>query len=93
MFSPDITRSMMPLNDSQCYETDFHLNLKSLRFLVAEIWLILYLTFIVNWGLGRIQKKKYVNGLRPQALIAFGFNSTSQLVIGYHWLTRTKPKP
>ena len=30
------------------------------RFLVFEIWSILYLTLVVHWGFRLIQKKKYV---------------------------------
>ena len=52
--------------DAQCSETDLELLLKVLRLLVIEIWSILYSKFLVNWGLGRIQKKKnYVKEARP----------------------------
>ena len=33
------------------------------------------------------KKIYFVRGLRPQAPDAFGLNSPSQLVIGYHWLS------
>ena len=69
------------------------------RFLVFESWTILYFTFVVHSGLRRIHKKIYVRGLSPQAPvstggwglspqapIAFGLNSPSWLVFGYHWL-------
>ena len=41
---------------TQCSAMDFALNLIILRFLVFKIWSILYSTFVVHWGLRRIQK-------------------------------------
>ena len=50
--------------DAQCYETDLCMLWTVMRFLVLEIWSILYSNFVVNWGLGRIQKKIMLRGLR-----------------------------
>ena len=59
------------------------------RFLVFEIWSILYANIEMNRGTWmNSEEKNYINPApRAQAPDAFGSNPPSQLVIGHHWLT------
>ena len=66
------------------------------RYLVFELWSILYFSFVLHSGLERIQKKRLRQGVPPKLFVsvgspaqapdAFGLNPPSQLVIGNHWL-------
>ena len=46
----------------QFSETDFGLILQILDF---EIWMVLYSTFVVNWGHDKFRKQNYIRGVRP----------------------------
>ena len=69
------------------------------RFLVFDLWSVLYFTSVVHLGVDEFRRKKFLNllflwglaphtlhrGFRSPASDAFGLNPPSQLVLGHHW--------
>ena len=86
MWSEFLGEKIIVLRDTQCCETDF---LGHYFLLVFEIWSILYSTFVVSWGLERIQKKNYIKGANTKSTISQKLKKNNELKnafqnIAYH---------
>ena len=61
----EITKKIVP-EDAQCSEADLCMLWTVLRFLVCEIWSILYSNFVMNWELKtNSEKKNYIKEVLP----------------------------